>query len=533
VTGIAWTRGPAAKRRARELEIEGCLAVHGLLGGPRSRSHTGGAGEEESFAQRLAAALQTLGPAFSAFGLYLASRVDLLPAAECLALAAIPDRGEPVPLPAVRELLAAELGRPPQEVYPEFEGEPFESRLLFQSHRARLWTGETVTVRCLRPGQEERMVCDLELLDLLYPTLSENGWTALPLGDLLAHFKRSLALEMDLSGSVPEVLGGNDFGLACAPVVVRDLSTRRVLTRERFDGCSLAEISLSPQAAWELSCRLCGAWVRQALLGRPFSVEPRLENLAVLRNGWIVWTGGTVASLPVTLQDTLRSYLAAAIDQDPDRACTHLLQTVAVSPKAVPEEQLRLRLRQGVPFRDGAWSARGESLAEHLFLQWRLFQQCGYRFDPSVLAFTRGLFWIAAVTQGLVSERDALRQGLQEVRLSESVDSLRAMASLSSIRESLELYTMLMSVLPQRMDEALNADTRGRGVQRPVGRQPEGAAGATVLVTSFVLSLTTIILLTRELTAAGLRGAQPVGGLVLIVVGGLFLRALSRGRRVG
>ena len=130
----------------RRREIEQCLAACDLVRLPHQWLQDEGPESEESTVCRLRLALEDLGRVFSAFGLYLSSRVDLLSAEDCLELAAIEDRTAAAPTATVRELLSRELGRSPDEVYAGFEVEPLESRLLFQTHRARLHDGRAVVV---------------------------------------------------------------------------------------------------------------------------------------------------------------------------------------------------------------------------------------------------------------------------------------------------------------------------------------------------------------------------------------------------
>src|SRR3954470_11829956 len=81
-------------------EVEECLARWGLLRRPRPLA--GSPATEDAFGRRLRGALLELGPVFSAFGLYLASRIDLLAAADSLELAALPDGGAPLGAPPGR-----------------------------------------------------------------------------------------------------------------------------------------------------------------------------------------------------------------------------------------------------------------------------------------------------------------------------------------------------------------------------------------------------------------------------------------------
>src|SRR5687768_14536316 len=53
-------------------------------------------GADEQPMRRLREALVELGPVFAGFGRYLSSRIDLLARRDCLELAAIGDRGEPL-----------------------------------------------------------------------------------------------------------------------------------------------------------------------------------------------------------------------------------------------------------------------------------------------------------------------------------------------------------------------------------------------------------------------------------------------------
>ena len=131
------------------------------------------AGHEHTQTQRLRQALEALGPVFSAFGLYMASRVDLLLVRDRLELAAIADWAEATPSPLCETLIARELGCSLAEVYPVFEDEPCESRLLFQSHRARLSDGKAVTVKVVHPELQAYLECDLELLPVLQPAFAE------------------------------------------------------------------------------------------------------------------------------------------------------------------------------------------------------------------------------------------------------------------------------------------------------------------------------------------------------------------------
>ncbi len=109
------------------------------------------------------------------------------------------------------------------------------------------------------------------------------------------------------------------------------------------------------------------------------------------------------------------------------------------------------------------------------------------------------------------------------------MDLLAAMMRVVQLRESLVRYTALMGELTKRLKGGAGHGCAGR--RRAVtGRPPfEGEPGAAVLMAFFVLTLLAIVLLIRQLAAMAWNWAEPTRGVLLTALGGLFLRALSRG----
>src|SRR6185503_5774779 len=106
--------------------------------------------------------------------------------------------------------------------------------------------------------------------------------------------------------------------------------------------------------------RLCLAWLYQAWRGSGFPVAPEGSRLLRLPQRRLAFAGGPFARLPLTTQNNVWRYLLAAADHDPDAAGGYLLREM-VRGEGGDEEELRLRMRQAVPFRDGAWSAAGDT----------------------------------------------------------------------------------------------------------------------------------------------------------------------------
>ncbi len=474
--------------------------------------------------ERLAGALGRLGPVFTHFGLYLASRPDLLSAGECLELADLPDRREPLPATTLLDLLGAEWGRPALEVLADLDERPRQSRLLSQEHRARLAGGEAVIVRVLRPGLEQEAERDLPLLG------SAPGALATAVATYRETLANSLDLTAEATGLEALALDMEEAGLFCAPRVHRRLTTPRVLVFQDLGGVPL-------DGGWDgsgdLPHRLCLTWLRQALQGRAVPIEPRNSLIEVLPGGHVIFTGGLMAWFPAASQANFRSYLAAAAKWDPDEVCGPLLREMTRDGPAASEERLRLRLRQAVPFRDGGWNAGREVLAEHLFLHWRFAHECGYRPRIHLAAFFRGLATVATEAHRLAPDRDALLQGLEEFRLTANIGQVSEMMALDRLGENLERYAALMAGLPEQIDKALTVAATGKARDsspRTEARERRRQRNMSMIPAVSCLALAAIALMIRQLAPAISGGLwiEKLGAVVFLALGALVLRTISK-----
>lgn len=147
------------------------LATAATRGGPGRLARAGG---------RAYVHLATrLGATFIKVGQITSTRRDLLPPAAIEELRRLQDRVPAFDFATVRALLQAELGRPLEEVFAEFEPTPVAAASVAQVHRARLREGgAVVAVKVRRPDLLEKVRLDrsillriARLLQRLVPTL--------------------------------------------------------------------------------------------------------------------------------------------------------------------------------------------------------------------------------------------------------------------------------------------------------------------------------------------------------------------------
>ena len=163
------------------------------------RLFRGRAAREGRPGQRLARALEHLGPAAIKLGQVLSTRADIFGRTFADDLSRLKDQLPPFPTAIARRIIAADLDMPVEALFVAF-GEPIAAASLAQAHPATLADGRAVAVKVLRPGIERRVSEDIEVLHMASGLLER----AIPLARrlepraLAGIVARSLELELDL-----------------------------------------------------------------------------------------------------------------------------------------------------------------------------------------------------------------------------------------------------------------------------------------------------------------------------------------------
>jgi ubiquinone biosynthesis protein len=190
----------------------------------------------------LADVLQMAGGMFVKFGQVLSTRPDIMPPHMLERLALLQDRVESVPADEVIALLTAELGAPPERLFSSFDRTPVAAASMAQVHRARLPSGAQVAVKVLRPGLDDLVERDRDIMLRLARILHDHSRWARRMGvrDLVQGFCDNLTQELDFriearnTLTIAEQLG--PAPVVRIPAVYVELSTRRVIVTEFLDG---------------------------------------------------------------------------------------------------------------------------------------------------------------------------------------------------------------------------------------------------------------------------------------------------------
>jgi ubiquinone biosynthesis protein len=554
---LAGKRPSRASVKLRQREVRQCLAEFGLVQGPL-RIWRGPQPDvaEQSHARRLRVALSKLGPVFAAFGAYLLSRPDLLPDGYDRELAALSQDGTATPFVLVQELIARELGCAPADAFTAFEEKPFAVGLLYQTHRAALPDRQLVTVKVAHPDREEEVATDVAALSLLRDVFIGEERTGLPLDSAIADFRYAVHQQINFGHQARALEAAardaDEFDLLRVAQVHKDRSTARLLTLESLPGWSLAQmLPSSGGQRWktsaatngrggfseldrrDLASNLCTVWLRQALLGRFFPAEVGVQDILVLPDNQLAFTG-VFSSLPSALKKDLWDYLLAVSVSDPDNACTPFFRLVEKDPRLVHEDELRHRFRQAVPFRENGPDHRGEgkSLAELLLVYWRLAQAQGCRTPLHLTRFLRALFLVNDAALRLAPRQDSLRDGLENVRAMAAVEQVRELMSLRQLNQSLERYAPVLLELPKKMNDVLTLLAEGSArmhLQMRETAEKRGHKNSTAMAAALLLTLAGVVLLVHHLALGESLGSWgvKVGAVLVVLMGVLLLGKLS------
>src|SRR5947209_5478007 len=381
-------------------------------------------------ARKIRLLLQELGPAHCCFGLYLATRIDVLPAEFCREFAITPDSAPALSPEEVHAIAARELGSQRLAAFAEFDHAPFETTLISQSHRARLRTGALVTVVVLRPwcsGFQQALgpwqVLDTEPLlefcdDWMSTGLLTDFAAAMQRKTDFTIARNAMELMKRDASSFEQLLSHRSYGELCT----NQLMVFEPLEAQPLDYVLQRQV-LSSQALGQL---LCQAWLQQALYGRCFPVDPQPRNI-LIRNNQVGFINCDLAGLPNSAKENLQNYFNAMLADDPDRAAKYLLQEMLPGTAKIDPDAFRSNFRQAAYFGmlEPVLGTDSNALAQIAFQHWKTALDNGYFPKNHLLCFYRGLFSIARIARQINREGDPLRIGMEELRGARALGQMR------------------------------------------------------------------------------------------------------------
>ncbi len=306
--------------------------------------------EEITLPDRLRIALEELGPTFIKFGQLLSIRPDIIPREYVKAFDSLLDQVPPFPGEEARGIVEAELKAPLSELVADFDETPLAAASIAQVHRAVLWTGEDVVFKVRRPGIQETVRQDVDILrrlaDLIeryVPDLAFLNVTA-----LVEEFDQAIHEEMDFLREAANAarLKANFEGSKelYVPNVYLHLTTEQVLVMEYIEGIRIDNLDKLRAAGFDLNAiaqRGSDVLFKMILLDGLFHADPHPGNIFVLNNGRLGFVDfGVVGRIREDLLDAMGNTFIALLRRDYE-ALTRQSISLGFVPDGVDLERYR------------------------------------------------------------------------------------------------------------------------------------------------------------------------------------------------
>lgn len=239
---------------------------------------------------RLRRLLEELGPMFVKMGQILANRSEILPQPYCDELRHLRTEVDPVPYSVIVDCLEAEYGQKLGEIFDAVDPNPLGSASLAQVHRARLVTGEDVAVKIQRPGAQQIMAQDIDIMRSIVRHASRFIKTDqfVDLRAVVEELWRSFREETNFLMEARNLTGFRAFhervrGISC-PRSYPEFCTEHIVVMDYIDGISIADPTALVDAGYNLEhlgAKIVEDYSTQVLDDGFFHADPHAGNIIV------------------------------------------------------------------------------------------------------------------------------------------------------------------------------------------------------------------------------------------------------------
>ncbi|MEX6632868.1 2-polyprenylphenol 6-hydroxylase [Hyphococcus lacteus] len=256
-------------------------------------SRIGAKDKDKRPGERMANALEVLGPAYVKLGQFMATRPDIIGFELAADLGRLQDKMPPFSDAAARAEIQNAFGKPADDLFASFSA-PLAAASIAQAHKATLADGRTVAVKILRPQIERKAEQEFRAFGRAAKAIRKISPTARRMEPekFIETLKAAAAIELDLrmeAGAASELAENlkSESGVR-VPEVEWPLSARRVLTIEWIEGTPLGDIAALDKRGIDrkkLALLVIDVFLKQALQMGFFHADMHQGNLIVDEQG--------------------------------------------------------------------------------------------------------------------------------------------------------------------------------------------------------------------------------------------------------
>ena len=281
--------------------------------------------DQQTTPVKLRQAFEQLGPSFVKIGQILSTRSDLLPEAYIRELSKLQSSVPPLNKEEVMTAIRQELPTDLSEVFVDFSKEPLASGSVAQTHRARLLSGQEVIIKIQRPGIDDIVKEDIQLLIKLARHIPKHFISMVDVQEVLENLRETLIKELDFRNEAEAMkrFRANNKRVVClgVPEVYDEFTTPHLIVEEYINGIPLNHYSQLLEAGYDLEDvgkKLMLSFIKQVFKDGYFHGDPHPGNLLV-RDGKIYFIDfGIMGELEVGMRSSLNDILYSFTAQDVD-----------------------------------------------------------------------------------------------------------------------------------------------------------------------------------------------------------------------
>jgi predicted unusual protein kinase regulating ubiquinone biosynthesis (AarF/ABC1/UbiB family) len=256
---------------------------------------------EKPDAKLLKETFEQLGTTYIKIGQFIASTPSLFPREYVLAFQDCLDQTTPISYRYVEKVLRAELerdGETLESLFKSIEPAPLASASIAQVHAATLHDGTEVVLKVQKPEVETIMQTDLgvlhgvtKLMEVLMPSMKFAS-----IAPIIDEIRLRMLAETDFVAEAQNIRDFQQFlsmtgnTKVVAPDVVRELTTKRVLTMSRLYGVSMVNEHAMRQYCADpaqVMADTLNTWFASLMLCNSFHADLHAGNLMLLNDGRI------------------------------------------------------------------------------------------------------------------------------------------------------------------------------------------------------------------------------------------------------
>lgn len=275
--------------------------------------------------QRILLVVEELGPTFIKLGQFLSNRPDLIPSELCAEFEKLLEHVPPFGSEEAIKIFEKSLHVKINNIFKEFNHNPFSSASIAQVHVATLKNGEKVAVKIQRPGIKNIIDSDLEIMFNLASLAKKHmiGSDAIDPISIVEEFRDGIYQELDFGKEIQNI---EKFSKIFAeepdlivPKVYKEYSNKEIITMEFIEGEKFSSYKATDEEINSICEKFANLVLKQIFEIGYFHADPHAGNIIITPDQKICFIDfGLMGLLPPKHKTAMCEIIMGLVDHDPD-----------------------------------------------------------------------------------------------------------------------------------------------------------------------------------------------------------------------